>query len=295
MSDENLWQLRDSCAAIHRRYENHPLFGRHLDQFITEFGFSPRGMADSIQRAYEENRVPPFAGPSADNTARMALIDPLISSVPARMKLLEMQRGYIVRAEDDPDEVLYAGFSKETAKTFIENFEKFLMANRDRLEALRILWNSEDRVITHSMLVELRDSLLAENRQYDVWPVWRSYRLLDEDGRVEELDAKANANALTHLIQIVRFAFRRIQRLSSLFGSLGRNFSLYCGQAQRTLTEDQQALMRRIAEYVIHDGALDPMELNEVDPDLWRMGVTLFGAQLAAEMQTLARFLLRAA
>ena len=37
-----------------------------------------------------------------------------------------MQRGYVVTTEDDPDELIYAGFSKETAKTFIENFEKYL-------------------------------------------------------------------------------------------------------------------------------------------------------------------------
>ena len=33
LSDENLWLLRDYCATIHRRYEDNPLFGRHLDAF----------------------------------------------------------------------------------------------------------------------------------------------------------------------------------------------------------------------------------------------------------------------
>ena len=87
-----------------------------------------------------------------------------------------------------------------------------------------------------------------------------------------------------------------IGKLTSLFGDFARRFILYCGQAQRELTDDQRSLMRQIAEFVINDGALTPMELNEVDTDLWRRGVTLFGAKmLAEEMQAMARILLKAA
>ena len=36
-----------------------------------------------------------------------------------------MQRGYVLSTDEDPeDELIYAGFSQETAKTFIENFER---------------------------------------------------------------------------------------------------------------------------------------------------------------------------
>lgn len=38
-----------------------------------------------------------------------------------------------LRTEDDPDEIIYAGFSKETARTFIENFERYLDENRDSI------------------------------------------------------------------------------------------------------------------------------------------------------------------
>ena len=37
--------------------------------------------------------------------------------------------------EEDPDEVIYAGFSKETAKSFIENFEKYLNDNKDSIRS----------------------------------------------------------------------------------------------------------------------------------------------------------------
>ena len=296
LSDENLWLLRDYCSTINRRYENNDLFGRHLDYFIAEYGFAPKTIAFSIQEAFDHGTLPPYYSPSDDNAERMDLIIDLIGSIPARRKLLEMQRGYVVRTEDDPDELIYAGFSKETAKTFIENFERYLDENKDSIEALRIIYNSEDTVITHSMLVELRDRLLSESRQYGVYQIWKNYKVLDDIGDVDELDVKTNVNALTNLIQIVRFAYRKNQKLTSLIKGYAQRFNLYCGQAQRVLTDDQKEIMRQIAEFIINDGAISDMELNEIDTDLWRRGViSLTAPVLAEEMQTMARFLLKAA
>jgi type I restriction enzyme R subunit len=226
----------------------------------------------------------------------MALIYKLISNIPARKKLLEMQRGYVVTTEDDPDELIYAGFSKDTAKSYIENFEKYLEDNKDSIEALRIIYNSEDTVITHSMLADLRDRLLSESRQYGVYQIWKNYKVLDETGNVEDLDVKTNVNALTNLIQIVRFAYGKNQKLTSLIKGYAQRFSLYCGQAQRVLTDDQKEIMRQIAEFVINDGAINVMDLNEIDTDLWRRGVISFTAPvLADEMMAMSRILLRAA
>lgn len=298
LSDDNLWLLRDYCATINRRYENNALFGRHLDYFITNYGFAPRTIAGNIQTATDEGLLIecPYLDPSHDNSRRMALIYSLISNIPARKKLLEMQRGYVLTTEDDPDELIYAGFSKETAKSYIENFEKYLEDNKDSIEALRIIYNSEDAIITHNMLTELRDRLLSESRQYGVYQIWKNYKVLDETGDVEELDVKTNVNALTNLIQIARFAYGKNQKLTSLIKGYAQRFSLYCGQAQRVLTDDQKEIMRQIAEFVINDGAINVMDLNEIDTDLWRRGVISFTAPvLEDEMMAMSRILLRAA
>lgn len=298
VSDENLWLLRDYCSTINRRYEDNPLFGRHLDYFITTYGFAPRTIAGNIQNDTDQGLLIEcqYIDPSHDNSARMALISSLISNIAARKKLLEMQRGYILNTEEDPDEVIYAGFSKETAKSFIENFEKYLNNNKDSIEALRIIYNSEDTIITHEMLSELRDRLLAESRQYGVYQIWKNYKVLDTEGNVDDLDVKTNVNALTNLIQIVRYAYGKNQKLTSLINGYAKRFSLYCGQQQRVLTEDQVEIMRQIAEFVINDGAISVKELNEIDTDLWRKGITSFGGKaLADEMQALSRFLLKVA
>ena len=226
----------------------------------------------------------------------MDLIRDLISNIAARKKLLEMQCGYIVSTGEDPDAVIYAGFSKETAKTFIDSFENYLNENKDSIEALRIIYNSEDTIITHSMLSELRDRLLAESRQYGVYQIWKNYKVLDTDGNVDELDVKTNVNALTNLIQIVRYAYKKNQKLTSLVKGYARSFNLYCGQQQRVLTKEQTEIMHQVAEFIINDGAISVEELNEIDTDLWRKGVTSFGGKmLAEEMQALSRFLLKVA
>lgn len=295
VSDDNLMLLRDYCSTINRRYEESVLFSRHLDYFITNYGFAPRKLANDINTAFAEGTLVEYIGPSHDNTERMALIYCLIGNLQARNKLLEMQRGYMVES-DDRDKVLYAGFSKESARTYIENFEKYLEDNKDSIEALRIIYNSEDIVITHEMLIELRDRLLAESRQYGVYQIWKNYKILDEQGDVEVLDGKENVNALTNLIQIVRYAYKKNSKLTSLINGYAQRFTLYCGQAQRVLTEDQKDIMQQIAEYIINDGAITVMELNETDTELWKRAVKSFGgAALAGEIQTLSKFILKVA
>lgn len=298
LSDENIALLRDYCASINRRYENDVLHGRHLDIFITDFGYAPRTLANDINKALSTHSLPPFVSASSDNTARADLVSCLIGNIKAREKLLEMQRGYYTYTPDKEDEVIYKGFSKESARSLVETFEKYLQDNKDSIEALRIINNSENTVITYSMLTDLKDKLSSANSLFTPFHLWSNYKILDEDGVVEDFDKKQNVNALTNLIQLVRFAYGRTAELSSLFTGYGQRFNLYCGQVQRTLTDEQKEIMRQIAVYVVNEGAFSLPELNSFDTDLWRRGITGFGnnpKMLASEIQQLSRFILKVA
>ncbi|MBQ3529935.1 MAG: DEAD/DEAH box helicase family protein [Oscillospiraceae bacterium] len=298
LSDENIALLRDYCASINRRYENDVLHGRHLDIFIADFGFAPRTLANDINKALSSHSLPPFESASADNSARADLVSCLIGNIQAREKLLEMQRGYYTYTPDKEDEVIYKGFSKESARSLIESFEKYLKDNKDSIEALRIIYNSENTVITYSMLSELRDKLTSSNGLFTPFHLWSNYKLLDDEGVVEEFDKKQNVNALTNLIQLVRFAYGKTAELTSLFTGYLQRFNLYCGQVQRTLTDEQKEIMRQIAVYVVNEGAFSLPELNSFDTDLWRRGITGFGNNakvLSVEIQQLSRFILKVA
>ena len=296
VSDDNLALLRDYCATIQKRYEFHPLFERHLNMFISDYGFSPRELANNINQALAQNTLPPYTDISDDNTARKNLVFCLMGNLQARKKLLELQRGYYAITPEKEDEVIYKGFSKETAKSFIANFEQYLNDNADKIEALRIIYNSEDTVITYSMLTELQDKLIAENGQFTPYYIWKNYKILDVDGNVEELDIKQNIKALTHLIQLVRYAYHKNDQLVSLIKGYSQRFSLYCGQAQRELTEEQREIMKQIADYIVEEGSISTNELNSFDTDLWRRAMKSFGAPaLAQEIITLSKFILKAA
>lgn len=296
VSDDNLALLRDYCSTVQKRYEGHPLFERHLNMFISDYRFEPRSLANDINQALAQNTLPPYIDISDSNTERKSLIFCLMGNLQARKKILELHRGYYAVTPEKEDEVIYKGFSKETAKSFIESFEKYLDDNADKIEALRIIYNSEDTVITYSMLTELQDKLIAENGQFTPYYIWKNYKILDNDGNVEELDIKQNIKALTHLIQLVRFAYHKSNKLVSLIKGYTQRFSLYCGQAQRELTEEQKEIMKQIADYIVEEGSISTIQLNEFDTDLWRKAIKSFGAPaLAQEIITLSKFILKAA
>ena len=285
--------LRDYCSSIANRYRDNPLFGRHLDEFIEKFSFSPIYIAEKIQDALDCEILPPYTGPSYDNIARLSLISDLIYNNEAKDKLLELKKGYFVFAPDTPDELIYKGFSIETAKTFIDNFEKCLIDHKDSIEALRIIYNSEGKLITYSMLCELRDMLLSENRQYTPYFIWKNYKRLDFDGNVDELDQKKNINALTNLIQIARYAYKKDNKLFSLFGTYAQRFNLYVGSNNHKLSDIQIVIMHKIAEYIVEEGHIESRELNSIDADLWRDGIKAFGPALfSSEMQMLSKYII---
>lgn len=208
---------------------------------------------------------------------------------------MEMQRGYYAVAPDK-DEIIDKGFSKESARSFIESFEKYIKDNADSIEALRIIYNSEDEVITYSMLTELQDKLITENRLFTPYNIWSNYKLLDTSGNVDDLDVKQNIKALTHLIQLVRYAYKKNDKLKSLLKGYSQRFTLFCGQAQRPLTTLQQDIMKQIADYIINEGSISIKELNDIDADLWRKAVSAFGIPvLTSEIIELSKFILRAA
>ena len=175
----------------------------------------------------------------------------------------------------------------------IEFVQVNFQEHKDSIEALRIIYNSEDVVITHSMLVDLRDKLSSANRAFTPLQLWRSYHVCNP-AEVDEPDRRHNVNILTNLIQIVRYAFHKTGSISSLFGSFASRFNLYCGQEQRSLSEDQVKIMRRVAEYVVSDGAISVRELNEIDTDLWRAGIRAFTKPVFdEEILIMSKFILK--
>jgi type I restriction enzyme R subunit len=83
--------------------------------------------------------------------------------------------------------------------------------------------------------------------------------------------------ALTNLIQLVRFAFRLIPELRSLSSMAASRFELWCGQIQRPLTESQHSLMKEIVNYIVTNGAYSNEELRDENITLFAQLTRSFG------------------
>ena len=292
-TDDNLYLLRDYCAVIHARYENNRKFGRHLDEFIKNYGFSPRQLAYNINNALVKSLVPDY-DPDGNNDERRHLIGVLINNIQARKTLLDMHKGYHWETSDRPDTLLHAGFSIEEAKSFIDTFELYINQHKDEIEALRMIYNSEDCVMTHGELEDLKRKLLLQDPRYNSSILWDNYALIRRN-EVIPLESSGRVECLTDIMQIIRFAFGKSERLISLRKTVNKYFNLYLGRKQRVepLSEDQIKIMRQLAEYISADGAFSLELLTNTYPELWRVGVRYFTIEgLEQEMNILNTFIL---
>lgn len=291
VTNENLFLLRDYCSSINQRYENNKLLRYHMDEYLASFGFIPRTIATNIVDAFENDKIPYF-NDGGTNSERKKLIQNLMQNIPARKKLIELQRGYGVTAKTK-DGVIFSGFDIEKIKSHLERFETYVNNHKDEIEALRLIYNSEI-AITMPMLYDLRAKLLTEDASFSTPRLWSWYRMTDQSGSVG--DPGTEVDCLTNIIQLVRYAYHLSETLVSLTKYANSRFNLYAGQMQNTLTENQIALMKQIAEYVASYGVIEARELYNINPDAMRQMMQLFGSPAKAneEIRRMSGFILKA-
>lgn len=71
--------------------------------------------------------------------------------------------------------------------------------------------------------------------------LWNTYSVLDPT-HVVSFRSKDEKDALTNIIQLVRFALKQSPDLRSLSSMAASRFELWCGQNQRPLTDSQKRL-----------------------------------------------------
>lgn len=240
-------------------------------------------------------RLPKYTDINAPNTERKQLISKLITNNKARQKILEINAGFVKILMPGEDELTYTGFSKEESETYIKTFEKYMDDNKDKIEALRIIYNEEDIPISHKMLEELQSNLLKANGLYKPSYIWQNYKVVKADNSIIPLESKNEMEAITNLIQIARYVYGKTKTLTSLFRGWKQGFALYSGQEQRSLTQEQLALMKIIAEYIVQNGAVEQADIFNGLGATYAIGlVQTFGKEnVNIELTKLAGFVLR--
>ena len=94
---------------------------------------------------------------------------------------------------------------------------------------------------------------------------------------------KEESDALTNIIQLVRYAFRQIERLDSVVTTSKQYFNLWLGQNQREITDKQREVISRIVDYIASNGACTVRDIREDDATHAAQMIQAFGGMQKAD------------
>ncbi len=288
--DEHLRQLASRLARI-----DHKSKPRHRQHFQTLAGYSLRELSERFFDALEDGQLPTFHRVEDENSQRKALVAPLAHHPRARAQLLELNQGFLTLLMPGEDELIRVGFSHEEAQSTTQQFEHYVREHRDEIEALRIIYNNTREPITYDMLQQLREQLLHAHAHFHPQQLWNHYAILHPES-VTPLRDRSEREALTNLIQLVRYAYQTTPQLRSLGSLAASRFELWCGQAQRPLSPEQKSLMRQVTSYIVGNGSYSCADIAEHDESTLAQMVQSFGsrAQLDELLYSLSGFILAA-
>lgn len=276
LEDDNLRMLASRLSRIHNKCTD-----SQREEFANLSHITMSQLATDIFNALEDTSFPPFVDINEPNLERKTLIALLINNVPARNYLLIVNAGFINTLMPGEDNLIYSGFSREEAIATTSAFEEYCDEHKDEIEALRIIYNNDGAPITFKMLKDLQNRMKAFNNKFTIANLWHSYSVVDINNVAvyNGADQKNEKEALTNLIQLVRFAWHKIARLESLCSGAQQRFNLWYGQMQRDITADQIKLMRQIVDYIAANGTCQISDIKDYDKT--------FAAQLISEYKGL--------
>ena len=277
LPDEYLRRLAATLSRIYNKADN-----SQRDEFARLANDDMKGLASRIYDALDNGSLPPFVSINEPNNERKGLVSPLANHADARRYLLILAAGFVNTLMPGEDTLISKGFSIEEAQNTTEAFEEFCREHTDEIEALRIIYNNEGEPITYSMLKDLENRLKMADNHFTSKQLWNSYAILNPSS-VRRSTTKEESDALTNIIQLVRYAFRQIGRLDSVVTTAKQYFNLWLGQNQREITDKQREVISRIVDYIASNGACTVKDIREDDATQAAQMIRAFGNMQKAD------------
>lgn len=275
--DEYLQRLAATLSRIYNKADN-----SQRVEFARLAHDDMKDLASRIYNSLENGLLPPFISVDEPNNERKGLVAPLANHADARRYLLILAAGFVNTLMPGEDTLISKGFSIEEAKNTTEAFEEFCREHSDEIEALRIIYNNEGEPITYSMLKDLENKLKMADNHFTSKQLWNSYAILNPNS-VRRSTTKEESDALTNIIQLVRYAFRQIERLDSVVATSKQYFNLWLGQNQREITDKQREVISRIVDYIASNGACTVRDIREDDATHAAQMIRAFGNMQKAD------------
>lgn len=288
VSDDYLRLLASKLARIYNKSSE-----EQRNRFLELANIDMKELSAAIFKALDENLLPEYININEPNLERKGLIGSIINHLDVKQYLLVLNAGFVETLMPGEDTLIYKGFSTEEAHSLTSAFEKYCDEHKDKIEALRILWNNTGEPITYSMLKDLENNLKITNNKLSAQRLWNSYALLSPDD-VRKHTTKEEREALTNIIQLVRYAFHQIDNLDSVYATSQRYFNLWCGQRNNEKTAKQIEVMRQIVDYIASNGSCSIADIAADDRTRAAQLIQAFGsANAAAEaLVSLSKFII---
>ena len=288
VDDEYLKILASRLSRIHNKSDE-----EQREKFRELAGDDMKEIASRIYEALASNSLPSFVDINEPNYERKGLVASLANHPDARNYLLILNAGFVKILIPGEDELVSKGFSLEEASQTTAAFEKYVFEHKDEMEALRIIYNNHGELITYSMLKELDTQLRYVNAKFNPALLWNTYAIV-RPSDVVKFTTKDEKEALTNIIQLIRFAFKHIPKLESLKGEAAKYFNLWCGQGWRGISEKQNELLGQIVSYIVSNGACTIEDIKEEDKTQAGQLVMAFGGIDAANvaLASLSQFMI---
>lgn len=270
--DEYLNRLAGVLARLHNKADDE----QRNEFMLRSHGTDMRDLAGRIYQALENQELPPFIDVNHPNNERKGLVSPLSMNPKAREWILILAAGFVKTLQPGEDNLISKGFSVEDASSSTQAFEEYCRTHADEIEALRIIYNNEGTPITFAMLQDLKRRMEEVNSGFRHGSLWNSYAVLQPD-KVKRYANSSEREALTNIIQLVRFAFRQIERLESVVGTARQYFNLWMGQNQRELTPKQREIISHVVDYIASNGACSIEDIKEDDKTRAAQLIKAFG------------------
>lgn len=284
LPDMYIKRLASTLARLHNKAD-----GEQRAEFERLAHDSMDAIASRIYNVLESGELPPFNDINEPNNERKGLVAPVANHADARKYILILAAGFVSTLMPGEDTLISKGFSVEEAKDTTSAFEQYCHDHQDEIEALRILYNQNSEPITYSMLKDLENKLKMENNKFSAKQLWNSYAIVCPD-HVRRAAKKEESDALTNIIQLVRYAFRQIERLDCVCTTARQYFNLWCGQWHRDISDRQKQLMSEVVDYIAANGACTVHDIRDDDKTQAAQMIRAFGSMQKADEALLSLF-----
>jgi type I restriction enzyme R subunit len=288
VSDEYLFMLAGKLARIYNKANK-----EQRNEFTKKAHADMRDISSKIYTALDNDNLPPYIDIDEPNSERKELVKNIANHPDARKYLLILCAGFVDVLQPGEDELISKGFSNEEATATTTAFEQYCNEHADEIEALRIIYNNQGEPITYAMLKDLEQKLRSTSEKFNKTILWNSYAVLNP-ANVRRNSTKEERDALTNIIQLVRFVYNRIDKLESLYPSAQQRFNLWFGQNQRNITERQVAIIRQVVDYIASNGSCSIKEIREDNTTTAAQLISAFGNKLKANeaLASLSQFII---